>query len=336
MMTMNRYNHRHTTLWIALAAALLGSPATSAPDTAGHDHALQSPAPGEHHKADSPEERHAHEQENHRGEYEPITISPALAQETGLKTRIAGPGSIERHINVYGRLITPPDQMVQSRARFPGIIRDVRVNVGDRVSRDQVLAVIESNESLRDYELRSPIAGVVQERMANVGEITGEAPLFTLVNSDTLWAQLKIFPSLRFEVQPGQDVHVNHNGHIHDSRIVNVIPGTQGQPYVLARVTLQNIRGDMAPGDMVSAQIDAEKVEVALTVENSALQTLDEQTVVFVQEGDRYTPRAVSAGRTDGRFTEIRSGLRAQERYVADNSYLLKAELLKAGASHEH
>ncbi|MCB1679793.1 MAG: HlyD family efflux transporter periplasmic adaptor subunit [Halioglobus sp.] len=253
-----------------------------------------------------------------------------------MEIRTAGPGSIERHIGVYGRLVTPPDRVVQSRARFPGIIHDIRINVGDPVSRDQVLAVIESNESLRSYELRSPIAGVVQERMANVGEITGATPLFTLVNNDTLWAELRIFPSQRFEVQPGQDVHVSHNGHLHDSHIASVTPGTQGQPYVVARVALTNSRGDMAPGDMVSAQVDAEKVAVALAVASRAVQTLEEQPVVFVQAGDRYTARTVSLGRTDGRFTEVRSGLEAGERYVADNSYLLKAELLKAGASHEH
>jgi len=298
----------------------------------------------DHHEGphDSYEESNAHDKfdqhEDHddHAEQESITIGSELASEIGIATRIAGPGSIERHINAYGRLATPPHQIVQSRARFPGLIREIRVNVGDHVARDEVLAVIESNESLRSYQLRSPIEAVVQNRMANVGEITGDAPLFTLVNNSTLWAELKIFPGMRFEVTPGQDVHINHNGHVHDSTISSITPASEGQPFVLARVTLADTNGDMAPGDMVSAQIDAERVEVDLVVEERALQTIDEQLVVFVQQDDQYTPRALEIGRGDGRFTEVKEGLLAGERYVTGNSYLLKAELLKAGASHEH
>lgn len=333
-MKTKSYNNTHMLLPMTLAVALLCTPALAARDSGEHEH--EHTATADHREPDSHSEADAHNEKEHRDEPEVISIDAELARDIGLEVRIAGPGSIERHISVYGRLVTPPNQIVYSRARFPGVIRDIGVNVGDAVSEEQVLAVIESNESLRSYDLRSPINGVVQERMANIGEITGDAPLFTLVNNDTLWAQLKIFPSLRFEVEPGQDVHVNHNGHIHDSKIASVTPGTQGQPYVLARVALHNRRGDMAPGDMVSAQIDAEKVDVALTVENRALQTLDEQTVIFIQEDDRYTARELSLGRTDGRFTEVHSGLRAGERYVSGNSYLLKAELLKAGASHQH
>ncbi|MBN7796462.1 efflux RND transporter periplasmic adaptor subunit [Parahaliea mediterranea] len=335
-MTTKSYNRPYTALWVTLVAALLCTPAQAARDNGGHTHPGSLETNREHREPDKHNEAYARNKESHGDAPAVIILDTELARETGLETRIAGPGSIERHISVYGRLAIPPNQIVQIRARFPGVIRDIRVNVGDPVARDQVLATIESNESLRSYELRSPIAGVVQDRMANIGEITGDIPLFTLVNNDTLWAQLKIFPSLRFEVQPGQNVHINHNGHIHDSHIASVTPGTQGQPYVLARVALQNSRGDMAPGDMVSAQVDAEKVNVSLVVENRALQTLDGQIVIFVKEGDRYTARAVKPGRTDGRFTEVHGGLRAGERYVADNSYLLKAELLKSGASHDH
>ncbi|MCB1675490.1 MAG: efflux RND transporter periplasmic adaptor subunit [Halioglobus sp.] len=335
-MITNQQFPAHAAIWLPLAAMLLCAPATAASAAVEHRHAAAPAAERQQREPDTHGAPHAPEEGGHREAYATITLSADLARQVELEIRTAGPGHIERHISVYGRLVTPPDQVVQSRARFPGVIRDIEVNVGDEVSRDQVLAVIESNASLRGYELRAPIDGVIQERMANVGEITGNTPLFTLVNNDTLWARLKVFPSQRFEVQPGQDVHVSHNGHLHDSHIASVTPGTRGQPYVVARVVLTNSRGDMAPGDMVSAQVDAEKAAVALAVASRAVQTLEEQPVVFVQEGDRYAARTVSLGRTDGRFTEVRSGLEAGERYVADNSYLLKAELLKAGAAHEH
>lgn len=294
------------------------------PQKAGHDVQEQADHPhGDDHAAE--------------GEHETlISISPDLVRESGIEVGTAGPGNIERHIKVYGQLVTPPDRWVQSRARFPGVIRQINVNVGDRVTRDQVLAVIESNESLRSYELTSPIDAVVQSRSANVGEVTGDAALFTLVDDSTLWAELKIFPSQRFEVAPGQAAHINHNSHIHESEIASITPAPRGQSYVLARAVLPDTSGDMAPGDMVSAQIDAEKVSVALVVENTALQILEDKPVVFVHEDNSFTPRPLDLGRTDGRVTEVLGGLERGERYVTANSYLLKADLLKSGAEHQH
>lgn len=320
---------------ILVAAITWSNYALSGGTSPDHEHE-EATAAGDSRHTSSANVEQGLDQVNPEDEDQVILISHEVAEASGLGVRIAGPGSIERHISVYGRLATPPDQLVQSRARFPGIIRSIKVNVGDAVEQGQVLALIESNESLRTYELLSPITGVVQDRMANAGEVTGDSPLFTLVNTDTLWALLRVFPSQRFEVEAGQSVHVIHNGHVHDSEIASVTPGGQDQPFVVARVALKNTLGDMAPGDMVSAQIDAERVSVALAVDNLALQTLETQAVVFVQEGDHYHPRAVDLGRSDGRFTEINGGLAAGERYVAENSYLLKAELLKGGAAHEH
>jgi len=271
--------------------------------------------------------------ESHEGR---VKIDRTLAERAGIETAVAGPGSIERHLQVYGRLATPPDQRAHIRARFPGIVTDVRVNVGDRVAAGDVLAIIESNKSLQHYQLRAPIDGVVQRRSVNVGEITGDAPLFTLLNDETLWAQLKIFPGQRGQVKPGLSVHIQHNSHEHDGEIASLTPSTDGSPFVLARVVLNNDRDDMAPGDMVRGQIDVEKVEVPLVVDNRALQGFRDWTVVFIRVGDTYEIRPLALGRSDGRHTEVLAGLDPGDRYVVENSYLIKADIEKSGASHDH
>lgn len=278
-----------------------------------------------------------HDHEEHK---KTVTLASETARNVGIRTAVAGAGIIERHLQVYGRLVTPSDQSVHVQGRFQGVIQSVKVNVGDRVNKGDLLAIIESNQSLKNYSLRAPISAVVQSRMANEGEFTGSDPLFTLINNDQLWAELKIFPSQRFEVKPGLDVHVVHlssnNRHTHESRIVSVTPASGGEPFVIARTILDNPEGDMAPGDMIEADIDAEKISVPLRVDNRALQIINDETVVFVQADNEYEMRSLMTGRTDGRFTEVLSGLAVGEHYVVENSYLLKADLLKSGASHEH
>ena len=78
-----------------------------------------------------------------------------------------------------------------------------------------------------------------------------------------------------------------------------------------------------------------ERIEVPLVIENRALQLLDESQVVFVQEGNSFEPRPVELGRTDGQFTEILSGLKPGERYVVENSYLIKADIEKSSVSDD-
>ena len=71
-------------------------------------------------------------------------------------------------------------------------------------------------------------------------------------------------------------------------------------------------------------------------IEDRALQSLDNSQVVFIQDGDAFEARPLELGRSDGEFVEVLSGLMIGERYVVDNSYLIKADIEKSGAEHAH
>ncbi len=105
---------------------------------------------------------------------------------------------------------------------------------------------------------------------------------------------------------------------------------------MLARAALGNENNDMAPGDLVNGKIDVEKIEVALVIDNRALQDFRDWKVVFIKVGDTYVIRPLELGRSDGRYTEVLNGLKAGDHYVVENSYLIKADIEKSGASHDH
>ena len=54
------------------------------------------------------------------------------------------------------------------------------------------------------------------------------------------------------------------------------------------------------------------------------------------QVDDTYEIRPLELGRSDGNLTEVLGGLQAGDRYVVENSYLIKADIEKSGASHDH
>lgn len=278
---------------------------------------------------------HDHGDDDHTGDNR-VTIDVAMAKAVGITTETAGPGVIERHLQLYGRLVTPPDRQARVRARFPGVVTAVGVDVGDTVKKGDLLATVEADDSLRSYALRAPIDGVVQARAASVGETTGGDALFALVDERRLWAELKVFSGQRAQIGVGQTLHIEHGDSVRDARIDSVTPAGDGAPFVLARAAIDNGDGHFAAGDLISAQVDVERVAVALVVDSRALQQLGDDTVVFVQHGDDFEARALTLGRGDGRHSEVLGGLQAGERYVVRNSYLIKADIEKSGAAHEH
>jgi len=55
-----------------------------------------------------------------------------------------------------------------------------------------------------------------------------------------------------------------------------------------------------------------------------------------VQYGNQFEARPLELGRSDGKWVEVLSGITAGEKYAGKNSFVLKADLGKAGASHDH
>lgn len=86
----------------------------------------------------------------------------------------------------------------------------------------------------------------------------------------------------------------------------------------------------------MSVTVVAAETKVPVAVAVDAVQDLRDWKVVFGRYGDAFEARPLELGRSDGRHVEVLAGLQAGERYAAKNSYVIKAELGKAGASHDH
>ena len=270
------------------------------------------------------------------GHNEGVEIAPQAARAAGIVTRPAGPGTIRETVILYGKTGADHSSVSHLRARFPGPIVEVSANLGDTVKKAQQLALIESNDSLQKYPLLAPIAGQVIEKRASRGEYSGERVLFTIANYDQLWVELQVFSGHRNQVAVGQTVVIRAGDRRVESRIASIAPGASGHPFAVARAPLDNSEGHWTTDMMVQGAVTVFEQRVPLAVVVRALQQVDGSTVVFVQQGQRYRPRPLQLGRRDGEFVEVLGGLKPGEPYVAENSYLLKADLEKSGAAHHH
>ncbi|MCK7596778.1 efflux RND transporter periplasmic adaptor subunit [Microbulbifer sp. CAU 1566] len=281
--------------------------------------------------------RNAERAEWHYESYEGrVEIASEMAAKVGIKTAATGPGEISQSLTLYGKTALAHGSLSHVRARFPGPIKTVSAEIGDRVRKGQKLAEVESNDSLQVYPITSPIDGLVIDKQASSGEYSGERELFTIANYDQLWAELRLFPSQRGQVARGQKVTLQADGQVVDTQVANLVPGTPGQPFVLVRTPIDNRKISWPPDLMLEGQVLVDHVRVPLLVESRALQPLGDGMVVFVKVGDSYEARPVELGRSDGRVTEVLSGLEVGQRYVTANSYLIKADIEKSGAAHAH
>ncbi len=262
----------------------------------------------------------------------PTIISREMAEKIGIGIEVTGPGTLQPTIKTYGKLVTAPEQVSHVRARFAGIITSVHANVGDSVKRGTLLAEVESNESLKKYPINAPIDGVVVSRHANVGELTQNQGLFEIANFDSLWAELRIFPSQKTQISAGLPVFIVLDQQRVEATISHLMPARDGGPYFIARVAVKNSAGQLSPGLMAEGHIVTDSISVPLAVKNEALQTMDGDTGIFILEGETYEFKPLILGRSDGLVSEVLAGISQGAEYVVENSYLIKADMKKSTA----
>jgi cobalt-zinc-cadmium efflux system membrane fusion protein len=299
-----------------------------------------SPKTGHDGHGDSEHGGHADEGHDDHGGSSRIELSPEAIKHAAIAVEEAAPAVIEDALAVYGKIAANEEAIAHVMPRFPGLVRDVRKRLGDPVDKGDVLAVIESNESLRSYEIRSEIRGTVIAKDISLGEaVPSDKKLFIVADLSTVWVDLTVFRRDFSMLRAGQAVTIQTDDREDPIRgvITYISPfGMENTQSALARAEIPNLDGSLRPGLFVTARIVTRRTEVPVAVRNPALQTVGGKVVVFAQSGDAFEMREVETGATDAERTEILSGLLPGESYASRNSFVLKADLGKSEAEHEH
>jgi multidrug efflux pump subunit AcrA (membrane-fusion protein) len=205
-------------------------------------------------------------------------------------------------------------------------------------------ATVSGDERLAWYALRAPFDGTVIQKHITLGErFDGEANPFTIADLSSVWVDVNLYQRDLAHVRAGQKVTISGGPDIPQSEgaIAFVAPTiAENTRTVLSRVVLPNPDGRWRPGLYVTARIAAAEQGVSVLVPKDAIQTLDDEPVVFVPTNDGFEPRPVSVGHSNASHAEIVSGLSPGDRYVTAGAFALKAEIITSGldshAGHGH
>jgi cobalt-zinc-cadmium efflux system membrane fusion protein len=201
-------------------------------------------------------------------------------------------------------------------------------------------SIAEPGTSLVRFELRSPLTGIVVERHLTVGETTKEdEAVFVVANLDKVNAVLQVYPKDLPYVKVGKSANITISGTAEKTAgtvtFLSPILDAQSRS-AKAHVLIENQNGQFRPGLFVGAAISLEASEATVLIPRKALQKVDGKDVVFVQTEEGFVPSPIEIGRSTQELVEVLSGLEPEEFYVSEGSFLLKAELAKSEASHDH
>jgi len=239
---------------------------------------------------------------------------------------------------LFGVIAAAQDNIYHLDAPYPSLVTALHVNVGDKVKQGDVVATLRNNQTLQTYELTSPAAGEVTARLLSVGERADKGPVLEITDLSSVWVELSAFPENIEKIAPGQAVTV-YDLHQHEqvtTTISYVAPQMTGGHIARARAVSANEDGHWRPGMHLKADVEVSRRKAPLAVRTSALQTFRGMPVVFARYGDTFEVRMVQLGDDNGTWAEVLGGLEPGTEYVVRNSFLVKADVLKDCASHDH
>ena len=195
-------------------------------------------------------------------------------------------------------------------------------------------------KELTRYEVRAPISGLIITRTVALGAALKEdITIFTVADMSTVWTAVTVYPKDLSIVRVGQKALVKATAFdVEGEGVVTYITTLIGGQTrtATARVILDNKDGRWHPGMFVNIELVSDEIEVPVAVSAQAIQTFRDWTVVFGRYGGYLEARPLELGRSDGKMVEVLKGFAAGERYASGNSFAIKADIDKAGASHDH
>jgi len=227
-------------------------------------------------------------------------------------------------------------------------------NIATRTARQKLHALGFSDDYVRKlpgrrdasytrYEIVAPFNGTVIEKHITMGETLKEdTDAFLVADLNTVWVNFNVYPKDLPQVRQGQEILIAPGQGAPDVRdvIAYVSPVVKEETRTaMARVILPNPDGIWRSGMFVTGRVAVGEGEpVPLIIPKTALQTVEEKTVVFVETPHGFEAKPVVMGRSNETHVEIIGGLSSGEACAVNGTFTLKAQLSKGafGDGHGH
>ncbi|KMS57034.1 efflux RND transporter periplasmic adaptor subunit [Sphingobium cupriresistens] len=273
-----------------------------------------------------------------RGQTLAIVESREAAQLKGdveaTRARLALANSnLAREQRLFAQRVSPEQDLIAARTAA------IEAGIAYRQARSQVSAAGGGGGSLNRLGIAAPVSGQVISRNAVLGQtVTADTELYRIANLSSVSIALHLQPADAGRVKPGNRVIVKAAGREAKAQISFVSPILDAQTRLVPVIaTLDNRMGQWRVGESVTASVALTDSggDSTIRVPTTAVQTIDNRSVIFVRTDSGFQAVPVTLGDNSGNSVIVRSGLKGTERIATTNSFTLKAELGKSEATHE-
>lgn len=197
----------------------------------------------------------------------------------------------------------------------------------DADSAAAALAIAE--DAVGNTRIRSPIAGVVADRTADLGQVLEAGTTLMAVHDlSSVYVKINVPQREISEIKPGLKAAITvdaYPGKVFDGVVADINPNADPSARVFrSRIRLPNPEGCLKPGMFAQTSITTGKAVHVLAVPSDTLTGTADRYYVFVPVGSRIRSQAVEVGAIIGSMVEIKSGLQAGQKIVASNVNKLK------------
>ena len=271
-----------------------------------------------------------------------VTLTKENLQHVTLKTERAETSSLGMTLKAVGRISANLNQTAKVTPTLEGRLVKLNFDLNDRVKAGDVVAVVESPELLgKPLELKAPLEGVIIERAATAGELVDKSKsIYTISDPTQLWAIAEVKERDIATVKLGQEatfVALAYPDEKFHGKVMLV--GNQveaGSRTVEVRIAVDNADGRLKAGMFADVEITTTILDNVLLLPDGALQTDDENQIVFVALDDnQFEKRVVKLGLEQSGRVQILDGVKAGENIVTEGSFILKSEMLKGQLGEE-
>lgn len=281
---------------------------------------------------------HSETEEHHD---EGIEWTESLQKEFGIETAIVGSGHVQIIRELPGEIDFHLDHLAHVTSRYSGVVKAIYAHVGEAVKKGAVLAVVESNDSLTNYQIKAPISGVIFEKHLTIGEsVPDSTEIFKIADTSHLWVDFHAYSDISSRIKVGTLITIqNQMGNQLNSKISYVAPALSKETRTLkARAAIRSTTSDWASGMFVTVRVPLESLNGDVVIPKTALQRLGDEWIVFVKDAHDMKPQHVELGSEDENRVIVLKGLQKGQEIVSKGSFVLKAELEKEsfGDGHGH
>lgn len=243
--------------------------------------------------------------------------------------------TLERERKLWQQKISAEQDYLQAQSAN----RDAEIALANAQQKLSAVGAFGKTRRLNQFELRAPFDGTVVEKHLTLGEsVKEDASVFTISDLNSVWAEFAVGPKDLDVVRVGQRVVVSSTAsRTRAQGVISYVGALLGEQTrtARARVTIANPQGAWRPGLFVTVNVLGADQQVPIAVPSEAIQSIENQAMVFRAVPGGFEAVPVKPGRSDGRTTEILGGLRAGEKVATTNAFVLKADLGKSSVEHE-